>query len=105
MRYNANRCGGIPLDQFIELVQAEGAPIHRAFTSTISGQPALRHLMEKRPDYFRLLPTPAADRAVEEIVYIIHEVFLGSAEDMEDIAAAIKKVEKRCEQMRVRKIA
>ena len=68
----------------------------------MSSQPALQQLMKKRPEYFRLLPTPTADRAVEEIVYIAHDVFLGSADDMEDIASAIRKVEKRCKQMRAR---
>jgi dTDP-4-amino-4,6-dideoxygalactose transaminase len=103
MRYKSTQCGGISVDQFIELVQAEGAPIHRAFTTTMSGQPALQHLMQKRPEYFRLLPTPIADRAAEEMVYIAHDVFLGAAGDMEDIAAAIRKVEEHCAGMMARK--
>ncbi len=103
MRYKSTQCGGISVDQFIELVQAEGAPIHRAFTTTMSGQPALQHLMQKRPEYFRLLPTPIADRAAEEMVYIAHDVFLGAAGDMEDIAAAIRKVEEHCAGMKARK--
>src|SRR5262249_2688617 len=96
MRYKSNRCGGIFLERFIELVQAEGAPIHRAFTTTMSDQPALKHLMQTRPEYFRRLPTSIADRAAGETVYIAQHVFLGTADDMEDIAAAVRKVEKHC---------
>lgn len=95
MRYKSDHCGRFSVDHFLELVQAEGAPIHRAFAA-ISDQPAMQQLMRKRPEYFRRLPTPVADRAAEETVYIAHNVFLGTAGDMEDIAAAIKKVEKHC---------
>lgn len=96
MRYRPDRCGGFTLDQFLDLVRAEGAPIHRAFASTVSEQPAMQKLMRKHPNYFRRLPTPVAERAAEDAVYIAHSVFLGTAEDMADIAAAVRKVEKRC---------
>ena len=52
--------------------------------------------MRKRSDYFRRLPTPVADRAAEETVYIAHNVFLGNVDDMEDIVAAVRKVERHC---------
>jgi dTDP-4-amino-4,6-dideoxygalactose transaminase len=94
MRYKAEYCGGLCLESFINLVQAEGAPIYRAFAATVSNQPAMQRLMQKHPDYFRRLPTPVADRAAEDTVYIPQNVFLGSASDMEDIVAAIQKVER-----------
>jgi dTDP-4-amino-4,6-dideoxygalactose transaminase len=102
MRYVADACGGISLDRFVELVQAEGAPIGRAFAATISEQPAIESLMRRRPEYFRRLPTPIADRAAEETVYIAQEVFLGTASDMEEIVAAVRKVERHCTKARLR---
>jgi dTDP-4-amino-4,6-dideoxygalactose transaminase len=96
MRYRADHCGGVPLHAFLDLVQAEGAPIHRAFAATMSDQPAIRQLMERRPQYFRRLSTPIADRAASETVYIPQDVFLGTAADMQDIVAAIRKVEMWC---------
>jgi dTDP-4-amino-4,6-dideoxygalactose transaminase len=96
MRYRQDRCGGVPLEQFLELVRAEGAPIYRAFDATMSDQPVVQSLMRKRVEYFRRLPTPVADQAARDTVYIAQNVFLAAAEDMEDIAAAIAKVEKRC---------
>jgi dTDP-4-amino-4,6-dideoxygalactose transaminase len=96
MRYKPEHCGGLPLDSFIELIQAEGAPIYRAFAATMSDQPAIKQLMRKRPDYFRRLPTPIADRAAQETVYIAQNVFLGTPVDMEDIVAAVSKVERQC---------
>jgi dTDP-4-amino-4,6-dideoxygalactose transaminase len=94
MRYRPERCGGLSVDDFLEYVRAEGAPIHRAFEATISDQPAMRDLIKRRPQYLRCLPTPVADQAVRDTVYIAQSVFLGAASDMDDIAAAIKKVER-----------
>jgi dTDP-4-amino-4,6-dideoxygalactose transaminase len=96
MRYRPRRCGDAPIDVFVELVQAEGAPIHRAFAATISDQPAMQRLARKRPEYFRRQPTPVADQAVSETLFIPQNVFLGGAGDMEDIVAAVRKVETHC---------
>lgn len=93
MRFRQERCASMSIESFLQLVQAEGAPIYRAFTATISDQPAMRDLMRKHPKYFRCLPTPVADRAVQETVFIPQNVFLGTTGDMEEIVAAVKKVE------------
>jgi dTDP-4-amino-4,6-dideoxygalactose transaminase len=102
MRYDQEHCGGYPIESFLELVRAEGIPIDRSFASTISDQPAIRNLVGKRPEYFRRLPTPVADQAVSSIVYLPQNVFLGSSKDMEDIVAAIHKVERHCGHNNVR---
>jgi dTDP-4-amino-4,6-dideoxygalactose transaminase len=94
MRYKPERCGGLSIDAFLEYVQAEGGPVHRAFETTISDQPVIRDLIKKRPQYFRSLPTPISDQAVRDTVYVPHDVFLGTRADMEDIVAAVKKVER-----------
>lgn len=93
MRYSAENCDGLAFEDFIEAVQREGAPIYRAYQAPMSSQPALQKLMSKRPDYFRLLPTPVADQASNDTVFISQEIFLGGERDMVDIVAAIRKVE------------
>jgi len=93
MRYRAGRCGGLALETFLQAIQAEGMPIHRGYTTTLSNQPAMRKVLARHPDYIRVLPTPAADQAVNEIVYIPADVFLGTAGDMAEIVAGIRKVE------------
>ena len=94
MRYRAERCGGLPIDEFLAYVGAEGAPIYRAFETTMADQPAMKALQARRPQYIRCLPTPVSDQAVKDNVYIGHSVFLGDARDMDDIVAAIAKVER-----------
>lgn len=96
MRYKQEYCGGLSIESFLDLIQAEGAPIYRAFNTTISDQPVMQNLMKRHPEYFRCLPTPVADQAAREVVYIPQHVFLGTPSDMEDVVAAIKKVERHC---------
>lgn len=94
MRYDAQACGGLPIDAFLEAMGAEGAPIYRGYTSTISAQGAFMALARRRPEYVRVLPTPVADLATAQIVYIAANVLLGNEDDMADIAAAVSKVER-----------
>jgi dTDP-4-amino-4,6-dideoxygalactose transaminase len=96
MRYRQTYCGGFPVDTFLDLIQGEGAPIFRAFASTISDQPVMQNLIRKRPEYFRCLPTPVAYQSAQETVFIPQNVFLGTTRDMEDIIAAVEKVERYC---------
>ena len=93
MRYKLENCGGLPLDDFLRRCGAEGAPIYRGYKCTIARQLAIEQLIEKRPEYFRLMPTPVADQATRELIYIPQNVFLGTDHDMSDIAAAIRKVQ------------
>jgi len=101
MRYKPERCGGLIIDNFLEYVQAEGVPVLRAFEATMSDQPAIRDLITKRQQYFRCLPTPISDQAVRDTVYIAQNVFLGTTADMEDIVAAMKKVERHFSARRI----
>lgn len=96
VRYDAQACGGRPIEEFLDLLRAEGVPIYRAFAATVAGQLAIKKLMQTRPDYFRLRATPVADAAAEDTAYIAQQIFLGSERDMEDIAAAVRKVERYC---------
>jgi len=54
----------------------------------------MQNLIRKRPEYLRRLPTPVADQAAREVVFIPQNVFLGTRGDMEEIVAAVRKVER-----------
>lgn len=92
MRYLADRMDGLPVDEFVRFVQAEGIPLFRSFQATLSSQPAIRSLAERRPEYFQCPETPVAESAVREVIYLPHPVFLGSPRDVDDILAAFEKV-------------
>lgn len=93
LRYKSEHCGGLSIEDFLKSAGAEGAPIYRGYAATMTEQPAIRSVAEKRPAYIRVQPTPVSDQAVRELIYIPHEVLLGCPSDMEDIAAALRKVQ------------
>jgi dTDP-4-amino-4,6-dideoxygalactose transaminase len=92
MRYKREHCGGLPVEDFLGACGAEGAPIYRSYKCTMAGQLAIEKLIAKRPGYFRVMPTPVAEEAITELVYIPQNVFLGTENDMSEIAAAVRKV-------------
>lgn len=91
-RYDKTDCGDLGIEDFLRACGAEGAPLHRGYTCTMSEQPVFQKLMTKRPEYIRAVPSPVADRLTRELLYIPQEIFLGTKTDMEDIAAAVRKV-------------
>jgi dTDP-4-amino-4,6-dideoxygalactose transaminase/predicted dehydrogenase len=93
LRYRPEHCDGLSIEDFLQTVQAEGLPIHRSYDMTLAQQPVMQRLAEKHPDYVRVLPTPVADQAVQEIIYLPHPLFLGSEADMAEIAAIFRKVQ------------
>ena len=92
MRYQAEQCGGLSLDEFVRALQAEGIPLTTCYAATMSEQVVMKRLLVRRPDYVRVLPTPVADRAAREIVYLPANVFLGGDEEVDDVADAVRKV-------------
>jgi dTDP-4-amino-4,6-dideoxygalactose transaminase len=92
MRYLPHRCGGLPVDDFLELCRAEGAPLFRSYERTLAQQPAIQKLARKYPDFVRVLPTPVADEAVRQLIYIPHEALLADGTAMRDIADCLRKV-------------
>lgn len=95
LRYDSEECGGLSIQDFMSTLQAEGLPINRGYTTTMAQQPALELIAEKHPSYLRLLPTPVADGAVSNMLFLGHDLFLGTDTDMQEIAAAFKKVQAR----------
>ena len=94
LRYNSENCGWLSIEDFIRAIQAEGIPISRGYTATMAQQAALQRIAEKHPNYLRLLPTPVSDAAVKNMMFLPHNLFLGSAADMQELAAAFVKVQR-----------
>ena len=92
MRYQPEQCGGLDLASFLDALKAEGMPVARAYESTLAQQPAMLKLLEKRPEYVRALPTPVADEAVKNLIFVPQPALLCSERDIEEVAAAFRKV-------------
>ena len=95
LRYAPEACGGLSLEGYLDALRAEGLPVGTLYNgATQSQQPALRRIAERRPEYLRVLPTPVADEAARRILWLPHDLFLGSQADVREIAAAFRKVER-----------
>lgn len=93
LRYDPESCGGLSIEDFLRALQAEGIPISRGYTTTMAQQPALQRIAEKHPEYLRLLPTPVSDDATRNMMFLPHNLFLGSVADIKELAAAFIKVQ------------
>lgn len=103
LRYDSEKCDGLRIEDFIRAVQAEGLPLNRGYEATMARQPALQLMAEKHPSYLRVLSTPVADAAVANMLFLPHEIFLGSASDMREVAAAFAKVQARYQSSALKK--
>jgi dTDP-4-amino-4,6-dideoxygalactose transaminase len=94
-RYRKERWDGIPRDRFIAALQAEGIPCGPGYTPLYKGSAFLKGSSEypalEKIDYSNV-SCPVAEVASQEAVWMKQSMLLGSKDDMEDVAEAIRKV-------------
>jgi dTDP-4-amino-4,6-dideoxygalactose transaminase len=110
LRYQAERCGGLPRRQFIEAVQAEGIPIgagnpviykNPLFRPTAATSAVVAGLVGRGLD-LAAIHCPNAERIASETgMGLSQHVLLGSHADVEDVVAAIDKVTKHAHSLAV----
>ncbi len=101
-RYQAEPFAGLPRARFLDALRAEGVPCSAGYTP-LNRQPFVQATLASRA-YQRLYPReilagweernhcPANDRLCEEAVWLTQTMLLGPRQDMDDIAAAVRKV-------------
>jgi dTDP-4-amino-4,6-dideoxygalactose transaminase len=100
LRYDPEGFQGIHRDVFLQALRAEGIPAEGAFYEPLYRAP----LWQFRPEEFAACAAsgvdysrvrcPVAERAAyDESVWLHHSVLLGSQGDVEDITAAIAKIQ------------
>jgi len=102
LRYQPEPFAGLPRARFLEALQAEGVPCSSGYTP-MNRQPFVTATLASRA-YRRLYPKevlagweernrcPANDRLCEEAVWLTQTMLLGPRQDMDDIAAAVRKI-------------
>jgi dTDP-4-amino-4,6-dideoxygalactose transaminase len=102
-RYQAERFAGLPRERFLKALSAEGVPCSGGYTP-LNQQPFVQATLRSRA-YQRLYPKevldaweernrcPANDRLCEEAVWLTQTMLLGPRRDMDEIAAAIRKIQ------------
>ena len=109
IRYDAGVCGA-PRAVFVEALRAEGIPVDQGYTVPLHRQPLFRDLRfgpytgyrQSRPDLdYSRASCPVTERACAgEILWLPQWALLGSKDDMDDIAAACRKVYEHRDELR-----
>jgi perosamine synthetase len=99
-RYNPAGFGDHSREEFLNALRAEGVPCrggylplykHRIFESSLSGTgpwcPSGRSIN------YAEVTCPECERASEDSVWLTQNMLLGTEDDMDDIAAAIRKIQ------------
>jgi dTDP-4-amino-4,6-dideoxygalactose transaminase len=104
-RYDPSGFEGLPRSKFLEALHAEGIPGSAGY-SPLYREPFLKSTLESRPfravysskriaDYLERIHCPANDRLCEQGVWFFQTLFLGPRSDMDQIAEAVRKVQKQ----------
>jgi len=103
-RYQNAGFGGLPRATFLKALAAEGIPGSRGYLP-LNREPFLKTVLESRA-YQKLFPEdvlknweernqcPANNQLCEEAVWFTQNMFLGTKSDMDQIAEAIRKIQK-----------
>lgn len=104
LRYDPGQFSGLPRSGFLKALEAEGIPASGGY-SPLNKEPFLENTLQSR-SYQRIYSTaeltayrdrnhcPVNDRLCEEAVWFTQEMLLGPKEDMEQIAEAVRKIQK-----------
>jgi dTDP-4-amino-4,6-dideoxygalactose transaminase len=101
--YNADRFGGLPKTEFIRALQAEGVPCSPGY-SPLYTSPAIRRALaelkgEVKPwqqgvkNLPEVAPCPVCEKSCQETVWLYQSQLLAEKPDMEEVAAAIRKIQ------------
>jgi dTDP-4-amino-4,6-dideoxygalactose transaminase len=101
--YDAERFARLPRERFLKALAAEGIPCSPGYTP-LNRQPFVQATLASRA-YRRIYPPellaaweernrcPANERLCEEAVWLGQTMLLGPRQDMDDVAAAIRKIQ------------
>ncbi|MGE5645654.1 MAG: DegT/DnrJ/EryC1/StrS family aminotransferase [Acidobacteriota bacterium] len=105
-RYAPERFAGLPRAKFLKALEAEGVPASPGY-SPLNKKPFLANTFRTRA-YQATFPKerlertqdcPANDRLCEEAVWFTQNMLLGPRRDMDEIAAAVRKIQAHAEEL------
>ncbi|WP_321476022.1 DegT/DnrJ/EryC1/StrS family aminotransferase [uncultured Paludibaculum sp.] len=102
-RYDREKFAGLPLDRVVKAIQAEGVPASTGYVP-LNKEPVMASTLRSR--HFRKCfsqtdldrfeertACPENDKLCQEAVWLTQTMLLGAKSDMDDIAAAVRKVQ------------
>jgi dTDP-4-amino-4,6-dideoxygalactose transaminase len=102
-RYNAEAFKGLPRDEFLKAVQAEGAMFWRSYGQAINTYPLFQNMkwpaVYKNAQYARM-SCPAAENAfANELCSLPHTALLANKKTLTKIAEAVQKVKDNADEL------
>jgi dTDP-4-amino-4,6-dideoxygalactose transaminase len=109
LRYDAESFQGLPRDRFLKALAAEGIPASGGY-SPLNTQPFIKNALESR-GFRRVFPEkklrewaeqnrcPNNDKLCTQAVWFTQNMLLGPRTDMEQIAEAIRKIQKHAAEL------
>jgi dTDP-4-amino-4,6-dideoxygalactose transaminase len=88
--YDAEAFGGLPRDQFIAAIQAEGIPFKPTYPHPLYRNPLFARVPQAQA--YHQLNLPIAERVCREGIWLGQSALLGGTSDIDDVVAAIRKV-------------
>lgn len=107
LRYDAAAFDGVPRDHVLLALHAEGLPCYGRFYVPINEDPLFACDPATNPGValgldLRAAEFPVAKRAANETIWLPHELFLGTPEDVSDMAAILARVQANSRSLRDR---
>jgi dTDP-4-amino-4,6-dideoxygalactose transaminase len=105
-RYDKSHFAGLPRSRFLKALQAEGIPCSRGY-APLNKEPFVKETVRSRAFQYiytaekiadcegRNSHCPINDRLCEEAVWLTQNMLLGSRGDMDQIAEAVRKIQKQ----------
>lgn len=93
MKYDPEGFGGHPRGEFLSALSAEGIPCTGGYGGPLSNEGGLARVAELYPELIRVLPCPNVEKVCQESVWLFQNMLLGTTQDMDDIIAAIAKIQ------------
>lgn len=104
-RYDPGAFDAMPRERFLKALRAEGVPAYGGY-SPLNREPFIKNTLESKvykriygekvlKNWFERNQCPANDQLCKEGVWLTQTMLLGSRKDMDDIAAAVRKIQAR----------
>jgi dTDP-4-amino-4,6-dideoxygalactose transaminase len=102
LRYDPAAFAGVPRDLFLGALRAEGIPAQPSYPHPLYRNPLFRKEslppcccgQWSAPQDYETLFLPESERLCRDGIWLEHSVFLGSAEDVDDVVAACEKIQR-----------
>lgn len=110
-RYDKAQFANLPRSQFLKAMRAEGIPSSSGYTP-LNKEPFLKHTFDSRAyraiypakqldEWFERNHCPANDQLCEDAVWFTQTMMLGPREDMDQIADAVRKIQRQAATLQV----